>query len=76
MTIETQPVVRHWTLNLPLRLRLLWGAVGLVFGIALTLFVLIWLAPQPPALHSPAPAPTTSLSRSTTPTSRRSWPIR
>jgi hypothetical protein len=57
MTIETQPVVRHWTLNLPLRLRLLWGAVGLVFGIALTLFVLIWLAPQPPALHSPAPAP-------------------
>jgi hypothetical protein len=57
MTIEIQPVVRHWTLNLPLRLRLLWGAVGLVFGIALTLFVLIWLAPQPPALHSPAPAP-------------------
>jgi hypothetical protein len=56
MTIEAEPVVRHWTLNLPVRLRLLWGAVGLVFGIALTLIALIWLAPQPPALHSPAPA--------------------
>ncbi len=45
MTIEAEPVVRHWTLNLPVRLRLLWGAVGLVFGIALTLFVLIARAP-------------------------------
>lgn len=33
--------------------RLLWVVVGVVFGIALTLLVLIWLAPQAAPLHAP-----------------------
>lgn len=33
--------------------RLLWIVVGVIFGIALTLLVLIWLAPQPAALKAP-----------------------
>lgn len=33
--------------------RALWIVVGIIFGIALTLLVLIWLAPQPAPLNAP-----------------------
>jgi type II secretory pathway component GspD/PulD (secretin) len=37
--------------------RLLWIVVGLIFGVALTLFALIWLAPQAVPLNAPAANP-------------------
>jgi hypothetical protein len=33
--------------------RLLWIGVGLIVGVALTLFILVWLAPQPTPVSSP-----------------------
>lgn len=52
-TILLDDLPRRFRPRWPRRDHLLWGVGGLIVGIVLTVVVLIWAAPQPPAVAKP-----------------------